>query len=443
MSKEKKQKEIYTSVFKTKLWKKLYFCCLGAATGSVLLLALLFFGSRSIIYHHMAEQDVQQTQKDQVMAELQAFVSQRGLSTINKKEILQWEKKKGVMGTKDTIRELETLQAKYNNSVISIYQRPQEIQPYEVRFKDAVVLCEPILDRMTERYTTVALVISVLISTLFFIFLLMQCMKKRLSYVVGLRDDLRLLEAGDLDREVTVSGNDELSQIGEGINNLRRNVLHKIQTERDAITANHELITAMSHDLRTPLTKQIGYLEILYRRKFTQEEELFDYIQKARSNAFIMKDTTDKLFRYFLAFGGQQQEAQQSEVDGKALLNSVLKEQIAYINSQGFVVSFSPIQESFRMLINPEEFARIFDNIFHNLRKYGDNTVPVNISYTLQPGELLLMVQNGVRQDTSKVESTKIGLKIVEKIMKSMGGSVEVMNDGQYFIIQLVFKVDD
>ncbi len=274
MSKEKKQKEIYTSVFKTKLWKKLSLCCMGAATGSVLLLALLFFGSRSIIYRHMENRNVQQTQKDQVMAELQAFVSQRGLSTINKKEILQWEKKKGVtisfLGTKDTIRELETLQAKYNNSVISIYQRPQEIQPYEVRFKDAVVLCKPVLDRMTERYTTAALVISVLISTLFFIFLLMLCMKKRLSYVVDLRDDLRLLEAGDLDHEVTVSGNDELSQIGEGINNLRRNVLHKIQTERDAITANHELITAMSHDLRTPLTKQIGYLEILYRRKFSQ-----------------------------------------------------------------------------------------------------------------------------------------------------------------------------
>ena len=118
------------------------------------------------------------------MAELQAFVSQRGLSTINKKEILQWEKKKGVtisfLGTKDTIRELETLQEKYNNSVISIYQRPQEIQPYEVRFKDAVVLCKPVLDRMTERYTTAALVISVLISTLFFIFLLMLCMKKKI-----------------------------------------------------------------------------------------------------------------------------------------------------------------------------------------------------------------------------------------------------------------------
>ena len=78
MSKEKKQKEIYTSVFKTKLWKKLSLCCMGAATGSVLLLALLFFGSRSIIYRHMENRDVQQTQKDQVMAELQAFVSQRG-----------------------------------------------------------------------------------------------------------------------------------------------------------------------------------------------------------------------------------------------------------------------------------------------------------------------------------------------------------------------------
>ena len=80
MSKEKKQKEIYTSVFKTKLWKKLSLCCMGAATGSVLLLALLFFGSRSIIYRHMENRNVQQTQKDQVMAELQAFVSQRGFT---------------------------------------------------------------------------------------------------------------------------------------------------------------------------------------------------------------------------------------------------------------------------------------------------------------------------------------------------------------------------
>ena len=70
MSKEKKQKDIYTSVFKTKLWKKLSLCWMGAATGSVLLLALLFFGSRSIIYRHKENRDVQQTQKDQVMAEL-------------------------------------------------------------------------------------------------------------------------------------------------------------------------------------------------------------------------------------------------------------------------------------------------------------------------------------------------------------------------------------
>lgn len=95
MSKEKKQKEIYTSVFKTKLWKKLSLCCMGAATGSVLLLALLFFGSRSIIYRHMENRNVQQTQKDQVMAELHAFVSHRDFPQNNKKEILQWEKKRG------------------------------------------------------------------------------------------------------------------------------------------------------------------------------------------------------------------------------------------------------------------------------------------------------------------------------------------------------------
>ena len=216
-----------------------------------------------------------------------------------------------------------------------------------------------------------------------------------------------------------------------------------MKKEYEALTANRELITAMSHDLRTPLTRQIGYLEILHLKKYEDEGQRDIYIDKARNNAFVMKDTTDKLFRYFLAFGHKEQTEKLVEVDGRALLNSALREQTDYLKSQQFAVSFAQIDEAIRMQIDPDEFARIFDNIFQNIKKYGDNAVPVMITYDYQPGRLLMMIQNSIREDLSKVESTKIGLKIVDKIMTAMGGSAEVFNDGKIFIMQLLFPVTE
>lgn len=404
----------------------------------------MYYGLNYHIREHLEKSQKQINEEHQLLSELQMFVSQRNLSISNIKEIREWERKKRVRihfaDTRESIAYLSNLQRKYENTVVSIQSSRNLHQTYEVRFKDAVVICYFQTTKYTNYYS-LAFVISALCAIFLFAFILLQLMRKRIYYVVRLRDEIEILKAGDLEQEVTVTGKDELTQIAEGMNSMRRNVLAKIQAEKEVITANHELITAMSHDLRTPLTRQIGYLEILHLKKYKEQEELEEYIEKARNNAFIMKNTTDKLFRYFLAFGEQEMAEKQTEVDGKALLNTVLKEQIAYIISQGFVVSFEEIAEQFRMTIDSEEFARIFDNIFHNMKKYASPDVPVYITHIRQKNEFVLTIQNGIREDTSLVESTKVGLKIVEKIMKSIGGSMEVLNDGQFFVTQLVFSV--
>ena len=445
--KEKKTAMQSQAVFRTKIWKEIVACCLLSAVLCIVFMVVLNYAAHKYINEHIAGSEELENESQQLIAELQAYVSQKNLGIENTKEIRQWEMKKNAeirfYGTKETMAELYDFQKKYNNTIIRILNTQDELpkHTYEVRFKDTTVICSPVLKKVPHYYN-VTFFVSAVVSMLLFVFILLQLVRRRIYYVIRLRDDLRRLESGDLEHQVTVTGKDELSEIGNGMNTMRRNILAKIKAERETITANHDLITAMSHDLRTPLTKQIGYLEILSRKKYTGEEELCDYIEKAKKNAFIMKDTTDKLFRYFLAFGEQEKTESKSVVDGKALLNAALREQIAYIISQGFVVSYEEITEKFRMSINPEEFARVFDNVFHNLKKYGDNTVPVYITHVMQKDEFLVMVQNGIKEDISHVESTKVGLKIVENIMKSMDGNMEVMNDGQYFIIQLIFRVE-
>lgn len=417
--------------------------CIILTVLSVFVMALSYYGLLSFVKKYMADEETRQIKSDQVMAQLQNYIARENLSTTNVREIKRWQAEKGVrihfMGTKTSMTVLNGLQKDFEDTVIDL-QIEKSARIYEIKFRDQMVMCYPELKKI-EQYYKGCFLLSAVISLLFFALGNLMLWGRRIRYVIRLQEEINNLQAGDLTSEITVEGRDELAQIGKGMNELRSNILKQIQTEREAITANHELITAMSHDLRTPLTRQIGYLEILSRKKYQNEEELYEYIEKARSNAFLMKDTTDKLFRYFLAFGKQEMKEKQMEVEGKALFNAALKEQIAYIISQGFVVSFEEISRQFRLMIDADEFTRVFDNIFHNMKKYGDPTVPVYITHICEDGEFVLMIQNGIRKDGSRVESTKVGLKIVEKIMKSMDGSMEVMNDGQYFVIQLVFKL--
>lgn len=425
------------------IFRELLGGCIILTVLSVFVMALSYYGLLSFVKKYMADEEIQEIQSDQVMAQLQNYIARENLSTTNVREIKRWQVEKGVrihfMGTKKSIEVLNGLQKDFEDTVIDL-QIEKSARIYEIKFRDQIVMCYPELKKI-EQYYKGCFLLSAVLSLLFFALGNLMLWGRRIKYVIRLQEEINNLQAGDLTSEISVEGQDELAQIGKGMNELRSNILKQIQTEREAITANHELITAMSHDLRTPLTRQIGYLEILSRKKYQNEEELYEYIEKARSNAFLMKDTTDKLFRYFLAFGKQEMKEKQMEVEGKTLFNAALKEQIAYIISQGFVVSFEEISRQFRLMIDADEFTRVFDNIFHNMKKYGDPTVPVYITHICENGEFVLMIQNGIRKDGSRVESTKVGLKIVEKIMKSMDGSMEVMNDGQYFVIQLVFKL--
>ncbi|MDE7219382.1 MAG: HAMP domain-containing protein, partial [Oscillospiraceae bacterium] len=105
-----------------------------------------------------------------------------------------------------------------------------------------------------------------------------------------------VLMAGDLDHVIHVKGRDEISGLGEDIERLRRSVLARIEGEREAVGANSRLITSLSHDIRTPLTKLTGYLDILLYRKYETSEEHDAFLRLASEKAAQLKALTDQLF---------------------------------------------------------------------------------------------------------------------------------------------------
>ena len=131
---------------------------------------------------------------------------------------------------------------------------------------------------------------------------------------------------------------DELSQLAEEVDAMRHSVIARMSGERKAWETNSELITAISHDIRTPMTALIGYLDLLNEDNFRDPERSARFASSAYQKAMELKDLTDELFRYFLVFGRAQVEMNREELDGRLLLEQLLGEAQFDLSETGFVI---------------------------------------------------------------------------------------------------------
>ena len=192
-----------------------------------------------------------------------------------------------------------------------------------------------------------------------------------LRRIEALSRETGALMAGDLSHSIRAPGRDELSRLGADIERLRLSVLERLEGEREAVGATGRLITGLSHDLRTPLTKLMGYLEILRRCQSGEERE--KYLRLAAEKAEQIKGMTDQLFDRAQVPDSREALAREPElVDGAQLLGQILSEVCGDLQREGFQAPQPVFTEPFRLYLRPEDAVRVFDNLFSNLCKYGD-----------------------------------------------------------------------
>lgn len=113
----------------------------------------------------------------------------------------------------------------------------------------------------------IALVVDIILSFFFFFFLTMLGIRKKIVYINQLSQDIEILEGGNLEYEVHVQGNDETADLARGLNNMKDSFKNQIEKVENLTRKNQEMVTEISHDLRTPLTSVLLYAEILQNKK--------------------------------------------------------------------------------------------------------------------------------------------------------------------------------
>lgn len=281
--------------------------------------------------------------------------------------------------------------------------------------------------------------------TLFLLFLVpfLLIVRSKIAYIKKLDHELQILKSGDLTYHVTEKSSDELYRLAHGINEMRLSILEKQQQADANQNANQKLITSLSHDLRTPLTSVIGYLEILKQHKYKDDAQLQEFLEKSSEKAFLMKDLSDKIFEYFLVSQRIYEEYHMEKIPVSDLITGLLDNMVFDLENLGFSVNapLSAEQYTGSCLMDVEFMQRVLNNILSNIRKYADIAVPVTINASEHDNFFELSFTNGIVEEDTEKESTGIGLKTCEKIMQKHSGSLVTQVKDHTFMTRILLPL--
>lgn len=310
----------------------------------------------------------------------------------------------------------------------------EDANSFIIIYKD-VELRAVLKDNSYQEYYVIVIIISMLAGFAVALFLMLFSLSHRYKKrILILSKQVKAVSYGETDREIGINGSDEITELGEEIDNMRISIVEHYEKEQNAIKANKELLTSISHDIRTPLTSIIGYSEMMVDERTTDTEELKNYAEICKNKAYRLKELTDTLFRYFYVYGKEENDLHFEKYDAEIFFYQIMGEPISALRMDGYeIVVPSMVQGTEKICIDVDLFGRILDNVFSNLRKYADKSEKITMAGYISKGKVYITIENKIRSDARKAESTKVGLKTCARAMHQLGGDFEIKDNGKVF----------
>ncbi|MGE6256498.1 sensor histidine kinase [Heyndrickxia sporothermodurans] len=215
-------------------------------------------------------------------------------------------------------------------------------------------------------YPYLAIIIFLLLFILFVLILSRGWGKDFNKVLIGTKK----ISEGEFDFQVPVYTNNELGEMAGNINRISEQLHRSIQEERHAVQAKNELITNVSHDLRTPLTSIMGYLRLIEEDRYKDEVELRYYVNIAYEKAINLERMVSDLFEYTrVNFGSLRLE--KIEIDLIQLLTQITSQFIPILEEENMEVQIIAPDENIMIKADPDKLVRVFENLISNGMKYG------------------------------------------------------------------------
>lgn len=325
---------------------------------------------------------------------------------------------------------------------ISLKESMEYIQPWQnshmIVFNDGTLIA--VIEYWFEhRYRDYATYANLLIFFVFFITIMILLIQRKVRYINVLEQEIKILKGGDLNYVITVRGNDELASLAQEIDEMRKAFIAREQYADRVRTASNELMIGISHDLRTPLTALIGYLDVLEGGDIPASEGTF--LKKCKNRAYQIKFLINNLFEYFFLSTTTDEQIQLSICSVNEELDEIIRDHIFLLNQSGFLVKNKSTLCTNKIEINRNMMQRVFDNLLSNTCKYADPSFPITLISVVNEHELIIEIHNYILDTLENLQRTGIGLKICEKILLEHNGRFIYLKNENVFKVQLIFPI--
>lgn len=326
----------------------------------------------------------------------------------------------------------------YNKRLGDILSGNRALTP--VYFSDGTLLVT-VVDYSEEFMSNLIFAISIIIAMIIFMVIMLISFSTTVTRINKLANNVKRVERGELDIPLKLEGYDEIASLAGDVNSMRNSVVENMTKEQKAWEANTELITAMSHDIRTPLTVMLGYLDLLELQQI--DESSREYVTACKENALRLKRLSDDMFSYFLVFGKKDIKIDLDKTYSTESITHMIAERIFWIEEKNFTVKMTAECDGYSVRLDAVYFNRVLDNLFSNIEKYADRSHNIEINCSVKNSVFTVKIKNLIRTDEIHAESNGIGTKTCRRIMEKMDGEFRSYTSDGYYVAEIVIPAEE
>ena len=279
--------------------------------------------------------------------------------------------------------------------------------------------------------------------------------KKQISEIADALEDIK---NGNGNRRILAETHELVAPLAYAINDIILSYEKRLSACHQTDETNRQLMTSLSHDVRTPLTTLIGYLDAAHKG-IVDGKERDDYIETARRKAHDLKEYIDVLFDWF-KLGSNEFSMNIAEIDLTELTRNILIDWIPIFEDTQVDFTIDIPEQPFRVQIDPDGYMRILNNLIQNVISHS-HADKIEIALSEQNGNIkILLSDNGIGIDKEDLKhifdrlykcdkgrsekGSGLGLSIVHELVEKLNGTITAdSTPGKGTIFTLFFPLID
>ncbi|XTR38445.1 HAMP domain-containing sensor histidine kinase [Paraclostridium tenue] len=278
----------------------------------------------------------------------------------------------------------------------------------------------------------------------------------KIDYLDNIIEGTKKIKNGNINHKIEVKGNDRLATFAQDINNLSEGLESAIDEKFKSERMKAELITNVSHDLKTPLTSIINYVDLIKKEENIQPEYLKDYINVLDNKSKRLKVLIEDLFEASKASSGNI-ELNIEKLDLNQLLRQSIGENEEKLTNSNLNLKVNLLKEPVYINCDGKRMYRVFENLLINISKYSLENTRVYIDMKVDEDKVYLsfknisayelnfeadeIIERFRRGDLSRnTEGSGLGLAIARDLVELQDGEFHIQIDGDLFKVNLEFK---